>query len=178
MTLYALDGQAPEIHPEAWIAPGAQVIGKVRIAAGVSVWFGAVLRGDNEWIEIGPGSNIQDNAVAHTDPGYPLVIGANCTIGHTAIVHGCEIGDGSLVGMSATVMNGAKLGPGSLVGAGAVVTEGKEFPEASLVLGAPAKLARTLGEEGRAELLRAAEVYRKRIARYRGGLELQGEVKS
>ena len=172
MTLYSLDGQTPEVHPEAWVAPSAQVIGKVRIMAGASIWFGAVLRGDNEWIEIGPGSNVQDNAVAHTDPGFPLTIGANCTVGHAAIVHGCTIEDGALVGMAATVLNGARIGAGSLIGAGAVVTERKEFPARSLVLGAPGKVVRELDDNGAAGLLETAAGYRARIARFRTGLDV------
>ena len=119
--IYALDGHEPQIHPDAWIAPGAVLIGKVRILAGASVWFGAVLRGDNEWIELGEGSNIQENSVLHTDPDCPLTIGRDCTVGHMAILHGCSIGAGSLIGMGATVLNGARIGRGVLIGAGALI---------------------------------------------------------
>ncbi|MEM6826038.1 MAG: gamma carbonic anhydrase family protein [Pseudomonadota bacterium] len=170
MTLYALESHTPEVDPEAWVAPNAQIIGKVRIAAGASVWFGAVLRGDNEWIEIGPGSNVQDNAVAHTDPGFPLTIGRNCTVGHSAIVHGCTIGDGALIGMGATVLNGARIGAGALVGAGAVVTEAKDIPDRSLVVGMPGKPVRRLDDQGVDALLETAAGYRARIVRFREGL--------
>ena len=141
MPLYALDGTRPETAKAGdwWLAPDAHVIGRVRLAAGVGVWFGAVLRGDNEWISIGEGSNIQEGCVLHTDMGYPLTVGANCTIGHRAILHGCTIGENSLVGMGATVLNGARIGANSLVGANALVTEGKEFPDNSLIIGSPAK---------------------------------------
>lgn len=171
MTLYALEDAVPEIDPEAWVAPTAQIIGKVRIAAGASIWFGAVLRGDNEWIEIGPGSNVQDNSVAHTDPGFPLSVGANCTIGHSAIIHGCTIEDGALVGMGATVLNGAVVGAGSLVGAGALVTEQKVFPPNSLVVGSPGRVVRDLGETGGEELAKTAAGYRARVELYRHGLK-------
>lgn len=170
MSVYSLNGVRPEIDGGAWVAPNATVIGKVRLLEGVSIWFGAVLRGDNEWLEIGPGSNVQDNAVVHSDPGFPLVIGAQCTVGHSAIVHGCTIGDRTLVGMGAKVLNGARVGTDCLLGAGALVTEGKEIPDGSLVIGAPGKVARALDDDGKAGLLRAAEVYRNRIATYRGGL--------
>src|SRR3954453_10999733 len=139
MTVYALDGQAPEF-PEAgssWVAETAVVIGKVRLLRETSIWFGAVLRGDNEWIELGERSQIQDNATLHTDPGFPMVIGSNCVIGHNVMLHGCTIGDNSLIGMGAILLNGAKIGAGSLVGAGALVTEGKSFPDNSLILGSP-----------------------------------------
>ena len=170
MTLYALDGISPQIDPQAWVAPTDQVIGKVRIAAGASVWFGAVLRGDNEWIEIGPGSNVQDNAVGHTDPGYPLKVGENCTVGHSAIIHGCTLEDGVLVGMGASALNGAVIGTGSLVGAGALVTENKEIPARSLVIGSPGRVARVLSDEAVENLLVSAAGYQARIARYRDGL--------
>ncbi|MGB0508277.1 MAG: gamma carbonic anhydrase family protein, partial [Pikeienuella sp.] len=148
MTLFALDGVEP-VTPEDddyWVAPGAQVMGNVVLRKGASVWFNAVLRGDNELIEVGVDSNVQDGAVLHTDPGCPLVIGENCTIGHQAILHGCTIGDGALIGMGATILNGAVIGPGCLVGANALVTEGKEFPAASLIVGSPAKAVRQLDE--------------------------------
>jgi carbonic anhydrase/acetyltransferase-like protein (isoleucine patch superfamily) len=169
--IYALDGVAPEIDPEAWVAPGAHVIGRVRLAAGASVWFGATLRGDNEWIEVGEASNIQENSVLHTDMGYPLVIGARCTIGHKAMLHGCTIGEGSLIGMGATVLNGAKIGKGCLIGACALITEGKEIPDGSLVMGSPGKVVRVLDDEARARLLKSAAGYRANAARFRAGLK-------
>jgi carbonic anhydrase/acetyltransferase-like protein (isoleucine patch superfamily) len=141
MTLYALDGQAPQLPADGdcWIAPDANVIGRVVLESGTSVWFGATLRGDNEVIHIGAGSNVQENTVMHTDIGYPLVVGQNCTIGHRAILHGCSIGDNTLIGMGATVLNGAKIGRNCLIGAGALVTEGKEIPDGSLVMGRRAR---------------------------------------
>lgn len=170
MTLYRLDGVEPEIDTDTWIAPNATIIGKVRVHRGASVWFGAVLRGDNEWLEIGPGSNVQDNAVIHSDPGFPLRIGAECTIGHSAVVHGCTIGDRTLVGMAAQVLNGARVGSECLIGAGALVTEGREIPDGVLAIGAPAKVARSLEEDQKAALVRSATVYRERISTYRAGL--------
>jgi len=169
--IYALDAIAPDIHPDAWIAPGAQVIGKVRIAAGASVWFGAVLRGDNEWITLGPGSNVQENAVLHTDIGYPLTIGADCTVGHLAMLHGCSIADGSLVGMAATVLNGAQIGSGCLIGAQALVTESKVIPDGSLVMGAPARVVRALDGDGVARLRASAAGYQANARRFRAGLQ-------
>jgi carbonic anhydrase/acetyltransferase-like protein (isoleucine patch superfamily) len=146
MPLYTLDGASPIVPAdgEYWIAPGAHVIGKVRIEGGVSIWFGAVLRGDIEEIFIGGGSNVQDGSVLHTDPGFPLAIGPDCTIGHRAILHGCTIGENTLIGMGATLLNGAKIGRNSIVGANALVTEGKEFPDDSLIIGCPAKLVHKL----------------------------------
>ncbi len=130
MAIYELDGQAPELPADGnyFIADTATVIGKVRLLSGASVWFGAVLRGDNEWIEIGEDSNVQDNSTCHTDLGFPLTIGKNCTVGHNVILHGCTLEDGALVGMGSIVMNGARIGRGSIVGAGSVITEGKQFP--------------------------------------------------
>ncbi len=168
--IYALDGTSPEIHPDAWIAPTAVLIGRVVVGAGASVWFGAVLRGDNEEIRVGAGSNVQENAVLHTDMGYPLTIGANCTIGHKAMLHGCIIGEGTLIGMSATVLNGAKIGPQCLIGAAALVTEGKVIPEGSLVMGSPGKVVRALDEAARARLLRSAQGYRANALRFAKGL--------
>ncbi len=172
MTIYSLGEAAPDLpaHGAFWVAPGARLIGRVILRAEASVWFNAVLRGDNEAIELGPGSNVQDNCVLHTDMGFPLGIGADCTIGHMAILHGCTIGDGSLIGMGATILNGARIGRGVLVGAGALVTEGKEIPDGALVLGRPGKVARMLEPEESAELARAAQVYRANAARYREGL--------
>src|SRR5687768_2612625 len=161
MPLYSLDGTAPETPPEGswWLAPDAHLVGRIRIAADVGIWFGAVLRGDKEWIEIGEGSNIQEGCVLHTDMGFPLRIGAGCTIGHRAILHGCIIGENSLVGMGATVLNGARIGRNCLIGAAALVTEGKEIPDGSLVVGAPGKVVRQLSEAEIAGLTRSAERY-------------------
>jgi len=173
MSLYALDGVAPSLpeEGECYIAPGAAVIGAVTLGREVSIWFNAVLRGDNEPIVIGAGSNVQDGCVFHTDPGYPLTVGGNVTVGHGAVLHGCTIGDDSLIGMGAMVLNGARIGRGCLIGAKALVTEGKEIPDHSLVMGAPGKVVRSLDAAAVAALGRAAEVYRAKIARYRSGLE-------
>ena len=170
MTLYALDGIAPDIAEDTWIAPDANLIGRIVVEAAASVWFCSTLRGDNETITVGAGTNIQENCVLHTDMGYPLVIGANCTIGHKAMLHGCVIGDGSLIGMGATVLNGAKIGRGCLIGAGALVTEGKEIPDGSLVMGAPGRVVRQLDEAAQAKLLKSAEGYRANMARFKAGL--------
>ena len=171
MTVYALDGVAPEIDPDAWIAPTAQVLGKVTLGPGVGVWFGAVLRGDNERITIGPETNLQEQVVCHTDMGYPLRVGAGCTIGHKAMLHGCTIGDNTLVGMGATILNGAKIGRDCLIGAGALVTEGKEIPDGSLVVGAPAQVKRTLTEDQIDGLRNSAAGYVANMRRFRAGLE-------
>jgi carbonic anhydrase/acetyltransferase-like protein (isoleucine patch superfamily) len=176
MPIYELDGQAPEL-PEAgryFIADTAVVIGRVRLKADASVWFGSVLRGDNEWIEIGERSNVQESCTFHTDEGFPLTIGANCTIGHNVVLHGCTIGPNSLIGMGAIVLNGARIGRHSLVGAGALVTEGKEFPDNSLIVGAPARALRTLDEKAVAGVTGAADWYVKRAEQYRKGLRRIG----
>lgn len=166
MTIYALADIAPEIAEDAWVAPDANVIGQVRIAARASVWFGATLRGDTEPIELGEGANLQENTVVHTDPGFPCRIGRDCTIGHKAMLHGCEIGEGTLVGMGATILNGARIGRFCLIGAGALVTEGREVPDHSLVLGMPGKVVREL-DEAAAEANRAsARHYQERAARF------------
>ncbi len=172
MPLYALDGVRPELPADGryWIAPGAQVIGRVRLGVDASVWFGVVLRGDNEEIFIGPGSNVQDNSVLHTDPGFPVRIGENCTVGHRAILHGCTIGDNSLIGMGATLLNGAKIGRNCLVGANALVTEGKSFPDNSLIVGSPAKLVRELDESAANRLAESAVRYAANWRRYVKGL--------
>ncbi|KPP91042.1 MAG: putative carbonic anhydrase [Rhodobacteraceae bacterium HLUCCA08] len=170
MTLYALDGIAPEIAQDAWIAPGCHLIGKVTVLEAASVWFGTTIRGDNERITIGAGSNVQENCVLHTDIGFPLVIGADCTIGHKAMLHGCTIGDNSLIGMGATVLNGAVIGRDCLIGAGALVTEGKEIPDGSLVMGAPGRVVRQLEAGAIAGLAASARHYRQNAARYRAGL--------
>jgi carbonic anhydrase/acetyltransferase-like protein (isoleucine patch superfamily) len=168
--IYALDGIVPEIAADAWVAPDANLIGRVVLEAAASVWFGCTLRGDNEEIRVGRGSNVQENCVLHTDIGYPLVIGADCTIGHKAMLHGCIIGDGSLIGMGATVLNGARIGRGCLIGAGALVTEGKEIPDGALVMGAPGRVVRMLDAAGQAALLASAAAYRGNAARFRAGL--------
>ena len=168
--IYALDGLAPEIAADCWVAPDANVIGRVVLDPGASVWFGATLRGDTEEIRIGAGSNVQESSVLHTDAGFPLVIGANCTIGHRAMLHGCTIGDGSLIGMGATVLNGARIGKGCLIGACALVTEGKEIPDGSLVMGAPGKVVRLLDEAARLRLIASAEHYQQNMRRFRAGL--------
>lgn len=169
--IYALDGIAPDLHADTWVAPDANVIGKVSLGQGASVWFGATLRGDNERITLGAGSNVQENCVLHTDMGYPLTIGENCTIGHKAMLHGCTIGDGTLIGMGATILNGAKIGAGCLIGAGALVTEGKEIPDGSLVMGAPGRIVRILDAEARAKLLNSAAGYQSNMRRFRDGLK-------
>ncbi len=168
--IYALDGQAPEIGQGAWVAPTASLIGKVVLEAGASVWFGAVLRGDNEEIRLGAGANIQENCVCHTDMGYPLTIGADCTIGHKAMLHGCTIGAGSLIGMGAIVLNGAVIGRGCLIGAGALIPEGKVIPDFSLVMGAPGRVIRELDADAQAKLLKSAENYRANAQRFARGL--------
>ena len=168
--IYALDGVAPRIDPDAWVAPDANVIGKVVLEAGSSVWFNATLRGDNEDIVIGAGTNVQENSVLHTDWGYPLTVGPTCSIGHKAMLHGCTIGEGTLIGMGATILNGARIGRFCLIGACALVTEGKEIPDFSLVKGTPGKVVRELTEEERARLLASAEGYQANARRYRAGL--------
>jgi carbonic anhydrase/acetyltransferase-like protein (isoleucine patch superfamily) len=168
--IWELDGVKPDIHPDAWIAPGAQVIGKVILRAGASVWFGAVLRGDTEPIEVGEDSNVQENSVLHTDAGYPLWIGPGCTIGHKAMLHGCTIEHNSLIGMSATVLNGAVIGRNSLIGAGALVTEGKAIAEGSLVMGAPGRVVRALDEAAIERLRESARHYAENARRFRAGM--------
>ena len=168
--IYALGGIAPEIDPTAWVAPDANLIGKVTLGEGASVWFGCTLRGDNERISVGAGSNVQENCVLHTDMGYPLTIGPNCTIGHKAMLHGCTIGEQSLIGMGATVLNGAKIGKYCLIGACALITEGKEIPDGRLVMGSPGKVVRALDAAAIARLLGSAEHYQRNARRYRDGL--------
>lgn len=169
--IYALDGIAPQIHPTAWVAPTAVLVGNVIIGPRANIWFGAVLRGDNEPIVVGEGSNVQENAVLHTDMGYPLTIGANCTIGHKAMLHGCIIEDGCLIGMGATLLNGATIGTGSLVGACALVTEGKIIPPGALVMGSPGKVVRELDDAARARLLKSAAGYQANAARFASGMK-------
>ena len=171
-TLYALGGREPEYPADdsAWVAPGAFVIGTVRLQRDASIWFGAVLRGDNELIDIGEGSNVQDGAVLHTDPGSPLTLGRGVTVGHRAVLHGCTIGDYSLIGIGATILNGARIGRDCLVGAGALITEGKVIPDGSLVLGAPGRVARTLDVEAISALRAGAAHYVENARRYRRDL--------
>jgi carbonic anhydrase/acetyltransferase-like protein (isoleucine patch superfamily) len=169
--IWELDGIRPQLGAGAWIAPDANLIGRVVLEDEASVWFGATLRGDNEEIRLGRGSNVQENCVLHTDMGFPLTIGADCTVGHKAMLHGCTIGDGTLVGMGATILNGARIGRGCLIGACALITEGKEIPDGSLVMGAPGKVVRVLDEAARARLLRSAAGYRDNAARFRAGLK-------
>lgn len=171
MPIYALDGTGPTIDPDvAWIAPTAVLIGRVIVAANAGIWFGVVARGDNEPIEIGIGTNVQENVVLHTDMGFPLSIGAGCTIGHKAMLHGCTIGANTLVGMGATILNGARIGANCLVGAGALVTEGKEIPDNSLVVGAPGKVVRELDAQAIEGLRRSAKGYIETARRFARGL--------
>lgn len=169
MTIYRLGDQQPDFADRArcWVAPGARLIGNVSVAEDVSIWFGAVLRGDNEPISIGAGSNVQDNCVLHTDPGFPLIVGCGCTVGHGAVLHGCILEDGVLVGMSATLLNGARVGRNAIVGAGALLTAGKTYPEGVLILGSPAKVVRPLNSDEIAASQKNADHYRGHIERYR-----------
>jgi carbonic anhydrase/acetyltransferase-like protein (isoleucine patch superfamily) len=159
MPIYSLDDVKPDCAPETWVAPSADLIARVRLLHFASVWFGAVLRGDNEWITIGEHSNVQDGCVLHTDKGAPLTIGKYCTIGHKAILHGCTIGDNSLIGMGAVVLNHAVIGKNCLVGASALIPEGKNIPDHSLVVGSPGKIIRVLDEEAVVQLRKSAENY-------------------
>jgi len=165
-TILPFDGRTPEVHPTAWIAPGAALIGKVRVEEGASVWFGAVLRGDIDEIVLGPGSNLQDNVVVHTEAGSPAVIGRDVSVGHGAVVHGCRIGDGCLIGMNATVLTDAVVGEQTLVAAGAVVLEGAVIPPRSLVAGVPAKVRRELTDEEIAAMRGNSERYVTRAQAY------------
>ncbi|MEI6761953.1 MAG: gamma carbonic anhydrase family protein [Betaproteobacteria bacterium] len=173
MAIYELDGIAPQLADSAWVADSAQVMGNVALAADTSIWFGAVLRGDTETIRIGRGSNIQDLSVLHADVGMPLVIGEDVTVGHQVMLHGCSVGDGSLIGIGAVVLNGAVIGKACLVGAGALVTEGKVFPDGSMILGSPAKVVRQLSPEQIEGLRRSARHYVANARRYRAGLKKQ-----
>ena len=171
MAIYHLDDLQPQLHETAWVADSAQVMGNVALAADTSIWFGVVLRGDTEVIRVGKGSNIQDNSVLHADVGFPLNIGENVTVGHQVMLHGCTVGDGSLIGIQAVVLNGAKIGRHCLVGAGALVTEGKEFPDGSMILGSPAKVVRQLTPEQIAGLERSAAHYVENARRFKAGLK-------
>ncbi|HZP78658.1 MAG TPA: gamma carbonic anhydrase family protein [Pseudolabrys sp.] len=168
MPIYELDDAKPEFPADGryWIAETAVLIGRVRMKSDTSVWFGAVLRGDNEWIELGERSQIQDNSVLHTDPGFPMVIGKNCVIGHQVMLHGCTIGDNTLIGMGAILLNGSKIGSNCVVGAGALITEGKSFPDNSLIVGAPARVARATDEKAAAMVARGADIYVRRSQQY------------
>ena len=174
MALYQLGNEIPSVAGTAWVADSAQVIGAVELAEDASVWFGAVLRGDNEAVRIGKGSNVQDGAVIHTDVGFPVTLGRNVTVGHQVSLHGCTVGDGSLIGIQAVVLNGARIGRNCLVGAGSLVTEGKEFPDGSLILGRPAKVVRPLTPEQIASQLDGAEHYVENARRFRAGLKKIG----
>lgn len=176
MPLYTIDGIAPRLPAPGrfFVAPGAQIIGRVALEEDANVWFGCVLRGDNEWITVGARTNIQENSVLHTDMGFPLIIGPDCTIGHGVILHSCIIGEATLIGMGATILNGAKIGANCLVGANALVTEGKEFPDYSLIVGSPAKAIRTLDEAARERHLDSAKHYVENGQRYASGLTLIG----
>jgi carbonic anhydrase/acetyltransferase-like protein (isoleucine patch superfamily) len=171
MSIYKLGEDAPVVAASAYVAPNAAVVGKVILGERSSVWFGAALRGDNELIRIGAGSNVQDSAVLHTDMGFPLTVGDEVSIGHQAAIHGCTIGDGTLIGIQAIVMNGAVIGKACLVGAGALITEGKEFADGSLIVGVPAKTVRQLSAAEREKLLQAAAIYAARAVLYRNQLQ-------
>jgi len=171
MTLYMLDGHSPKIARDTWVAPDANLIGQVVLEEAASVWFGCTLRGDNEEIVIGAGTNVQENTVMHTDIGFPLTIGAGCTIGHKAMLHGCTLGENTLIGMGATVLNGARIGKNCLIGAGALITEGKEIPDGSLVMGAPGKVMRELDDTAIQGLRASALHYQQNMRRFRDGLQ-------
>ena len=174
MALYQLDEHVPRLAAGAWVADSAQVIGNVELAEDANVWFGAILRGDTELLTIGRGSNVQDGSVLHADIGFPVTLGENVTVGHQVMLHGCTVGDGSLIGIQAVVLNGARIGRHCLVGAGALVTEGKEFPDGSMIIGSPAKVVRQLTPEQIAGLRRSAEHYVANAKRYAGGLKKLG----
>lgn len=167
MALYQLGEHAPRVAATAWVAEDASVIGRVELAEGASVWYGCVLRGDNDWMRIGRNSNVQDNSVLHTDTGIELVIGDNVTVGHQVMLHGCSIGDGTLIGIQSVVLNRARIGRHCLVGAGSLVTEGKEFPDGSMIMGTPAKVVRPLTPEEIQRLQASAAHYVEQAARHR-----------
>ncbi len=171
MAVYELNGQAPNLGANAWVADSAQVIGRVTLEENASIWFGTVVRGDTEHLRIGRNSNVQDGSVLHADAGVPLNIGENVTVGHKVMLHGCTVGDGSLIGIGAIVLNHAKIGRNCLVGAGALVTEGKEFPDGSMILGSPAKVVRQLTPDQIADLQRIAQHYVDNAAQYRQSLK-------
>ncbi len=171
MAIYQLEDLIPQIAASAWVAPSATVIGRVVLEEGASVWYGAVLRGDNDLIRIGRDSNVQDGSVLHTDDGVPLTLGDGVTVGHQVMLHGCTVGDGTLIGIHAVVLNGAKIGRNCIVGAGALVTEGKEFPDGSLIVGSPARRVRSLSDAQHAMLPHLAQHYLAQTRRHRGGLK-------
>lgn len=174
MAIYELDGRTPDIAESAWVADSAQVMGDVTLGEGVSVWFGAIARGDSDRIVVGAGSNIQDGCVLHADEGLPMVVGERVTVGHQVMLHGCTIGDESLIGIGAIVLNGVKIGKNCLVGAGSLVTEGKEFPDGSMIIGSPAKAVRQLTPEQMEGLRKSAQHYMDNARRYRQGLKKIG----
>ncbi len=174
MAIYELDGIAPRIDGSAWVADSAQVMGNVELAEGASIWFGAIVRGDTEEIRVGRNSNIQDGSVLHTDHEKPLTIGDDVTVGHKVTLHGCTIGDGSLIGIGAVVLNGAKIGKGCLVGAGSLVTEGKEFPDGSMIMGSPARVVKQLTPEQLGHLRLSALRYVENAQRFKAGLKKIG----
>jgi len=171
MTLYALGAHKPQIHPDTWVAPDANLIGQVVLEEGASVWFGVTIRADHEEIRVGRCSNVQENVVMHIDAGYPLSIGENCTIGHKVMLHGCTIGENSLIGMGATILNGAKIGKNCLIGAGALITENKEIPDNSLVMGAPGKVVREVDAALAAKLTESALHYQENMRRFKAELK-------
>ena len=173
---YAIGDAAPETHEQSWVAPNATLIGKVRLEKDASVWWGAVLRGDNDPITVGEGSNVQDGSVLHTDTGSPLTIGANVTIGHMVMLHGCTIGDGSLVGIGSVVLNGARIGKNCLIGANCLITEGKEIPDNSLVMGAPGKVVRELSPDQAQRLALGSMGYVRNWQRFKAGLRAVGRI--
>ena len=171
MALFELDGVSPEVATSAWVADSAQVIGRVNLAQDVSVWFGTVVRGDTETIRIGRGSNIQDACVLHADMGKPLTVGEDVTVGHQVVLHGCTIGDGTLIGIGAVVLNGARIGKNCLVGAGSLVTEGKEFEDGSMIMGSPARAVRALDSQQKQGLVNSAQMYVLNARRFKAGLK-------
>ena len=174
MAIYRLDEHTPRLADTAWVADSAQVMGHVELAEDTSVWFGAILRGDNELLRVGKGSNVQDGAIIHSDPGFPVSLGENVSVGHRVMLHGCTVGDGSLIGIGAVVLNGAKIGRNCLVGAGALVTEGKEFPDGSMIIGSPAKAVRELAPEQIEGIRRGAAHYVQNAKRFKAGLRQIG----
>ena len=173
MSLYDLDGVTPDLAPDAWVAPGARLIGNVVLEPGASVWFNAVLRGDNEPIVVGRGANVQDGCVLHTDPGFPMIIGPDCTIGHMVMLHGCKIGRGSLIGIGSIILNGAVIGEECLIGANTLIPEGKEIPPRSVVMGSPGKIVRQVTETDLARLQAGTAHYRRNWRRFAAGFSAQ-----
>jgi carbonic anhydrase/acetyltransferase-like protein (isoleucine patch superfamily) len=174
MAIYRLDDHTPKLADSAWVADSAEVIGHVELGDNASIWFGAILRGDTELLRVGTGSNVQEGSVLHADRGFPTTLGENVTVGHQAMLHGCTVGDGSLIGIKAVVLNGARIGKHCLVGAGALVTEGKEFPDGSMIIGSPAKVVRQLTAEQIEGLRQSAAHYVENARRFRNGLKKIG----